>query len=155
MRNLVNYLSCWWTRCPIKNLEQTFPLTRVPLPHFHISSHFDGLALPFRAARFSEQLLSLKTNLFEIKITTEELLFRSRYFYSLSNFSGVLLFRQCYFFKRGTFSKQLFQRSSTTKHLSRTTFSGWLLSQKSYFLGTFSQFYLLSTATFLIYKSVI
>ena len=107
-------VSCWWTRCPIKNLEQTFPLTRVPLPHFHISSHFDGLALPFRAARFSEQLLSLKTNLFEIKITTEELLFRSRYFYALSNFSGVVLFRQCYFFKRGTFSKQLFQRSSTT-----------------------------------------
>ena len=99
-------VSCWWTRCPIKNLEQTFPLTRVPLPHFHISSHFDGLALPFRAARFSEQLLSLKTNLFEIKITTEELLFRSRYF------THYQTFQKYYFFDNATSSKEaLFQNN--------------------------------------------
>ena len=66
----------------------------------------------FSAASFSGEPFFWRTNFFKIKLSTEESLFQSRYFYATSICSEQLLFQLSYLFKEALFQKSCFIRKS-------------------------------------------
>ena len=92
----------------------------------------------FSAASFSGQPFFWGTNLFKIKISTEEFLFQSRSFFATSIFSEQLLFQLSYLFKETLFQKSCFIRKSIGL---RIYFLGELLFESSYFLKRATLYY--------------
>ena len=76
--------------------------------------------------------------MFKLKISTEEFLFQSRYFFATSIFSEQLLFELSYLFKETLFQKSCFIRKSIGL---RIYFLGELLFESSYFLKRATLYY--------------